>query len=224
MMRMTLGWTGLRTAVVALGLFAGASTGASADSILTYGTAGSIDTTAPADGVTGSNMISFVPISSATVDANSNISLGYFHVTGEAAGVSTVYDNTPFSITYSPASIDGNAVTGTATITGVLNGTVTGDNYSTVVATFNKLTSNSFQTQDGTNLVTTTLGIPQGSLYLVPSQTGDGNSTAEGLVSTTGSPNETPAPEPSTIALFLSTVGGLGLRKYVLSRRQQTES
>ena len=223
-MRMTQGWTGLRTAVVALGLFAGASTVASADSILTYGSAGSIDTTATVDGVTGSNMISFVPISSATVDANSNLSLGYFHVTGEAAGVSTVYDNTPFSITYSPASIDGNAVTGSATITGFLNGTVTGDNYSTVVATFNSISNNKFQTEDNGNLVTSTLTIPQGSLYLVPSQTGDGNSTVEGLVTTTGTPNEAAAPEPSTIALFLSTLGGLGLRKFVLSRRQRTES
>ena len=34
MMRMTQGWTGLRTAVIALGLFACASTGAKADSIL----------------------------------------------------------------------------------------------------------------------------------------------------------------------------------------------
>ena len=42
---------------------------------------------------------------------------------------------------------------------------------------------------------------------------------------TTGVPvNETPAPEPSTIALFLSTVGGLGLRKYVLARRQREPS
>ena len=84
-MRMTQGWTGLRTAVIALGLFACASTGANADSILSYGTAGSIDASSSSDGVTGANVISFVPITSASVDANSNISLGYFQVAGQAS-------------------------------------------------------------------------------------------------------------------------------------------
>jgi hypothetical protein len=224
MMRMTQGWTGLRTAVIALGLFACASTGAKADSILGYGTAGSIDASSSNDGVTGANVISFIPIKSAEVDASSNISLGYFQVAGQAAGQSTTYSNTPFSITYVPGTIDANAVSSTISITGVLNGTVTGDNYSTVVATFNPLTKGSFQAVDGSNMVTSTLSIPQGSQLLVPSLTGAGETTVEGLIKTTGVPiNETPAPEPSTIALFLSTVAGLGLRKYVLARRQPSQ-
>ena len=221
-MRMTQGWTGLRSAVIALGLFACAATGAKADSILGYGTAGSIDASSVGDGVTGANVISFIPIKSAQVDASSNISLGFFQVAAQAAGQSTTYDNTPFSITYVPASVDGNAVKSTISITGVLNGTVTGNNFSTVVATFNPLTHGSFQIADGTNMVTSTLSIPLGSQLLVPSLTGNGETTVEGLITTTGVPvNEHPAPEPSTIALFLSTVGGLGLRKYVLARRQQ---
>jgi hypothetical protein len=238
MMRMTQGWTGLRTAVIALGLFACALPGAQAssiltsksDSILTYDTAGAIGTSPSGDGITGSNMISFVPITSSTVDANSNISLGYFQVTGQAAGHSTTYANTPFTITYTPAGIDGNAVTGTAgansaTISGVLNGTVTGSDYSTVVATFKGVTNASVQTVDNGNLVTSVLSIPQGSQLLVPSTTFNGETTVEGLVTTSGVPvQETPAPEPSTIALFLSTVGGLGLRKYVLARRQRSEA
>jgi hypothetical protein len=178
------------------------------------------------DGVTGANVISFVPITSASVDANSNVSLGFFQVAAESGSASTTYNNTPFSITYVPGSIDGNAITGqAATITGVLNGTVTGSNFSTVVATFTSLTSPSSQVVDGGNLVTSTLSIPQGSLFLVPSLSNNGESTAEGSVVSSGVPvNETPAPEPSTIALFLSTVGGLGLRKYVLGRRQRNES
>jgi hypothetical protein len=232
MMRMTLGWTGLRTAVIALGLLACALPGANAgsiannaDSILMYDTAGSIDTSSSVDGVTGSNMISFVPITSASVNANSNFSLGYFQVTGQAAGQSTTYDNTPFSITYSPGSIDGNAVTGTAQINGVLNGTVTGGDYSTVVATFKSVSNSTFSTVDNGNLVTSVLSIPQGSQLLVPSTTFNGETTVEGLVTTSGLPiNEQAAPEPSTIALFLSTVCGLGLRKYVLARRQRCEA
>jgi hypothetical protein len=225
MMRMTQGWTGLRTAVFALGLLACAGTGAKADSILTYSTAGSIDASSSGDGVTGANVISFVPITTAAVDANSNISLGFFQVAGEAAGQSTTYTNTPFSITYVPGSIDGNPVSSTISITGTLNGTVTGNNFSTVVATFNPLTDGSFQVMDGSNLVTSTLAIPQGSQLLVPSLTGNGETTVEGLITTNGVPiNETPAPEPSTIALFLSTVGGLGLRKYVLARRKPSQA
>ena len=40
--------------------------------------------------------------------------------------------------------------------------------------------------------------------------------SAQGLVTLV----ESPVPEPSTIVLFLTTVGGLGLRRYVLSRRR----
>jgi hypothetical protein len=225
MMRMTQGWTGLRTAVIALGLFACASTGVNADSILGYGTAGSIDASSSNDGVTGANVISFIPIKSAQVDASSNISLGFFQVAGQAAGQSTTYTNTPFSITYVPASVDGTAVNSSISITGVLNGTVTGNNFSTVVAKFNPLTNGSFQIADGTNMVTSTLSIPLGSQLLVPSLTGNGETTVEGLITTSGVPiKEHAAPEPSTIALFLSTVGGLGLRKYVLARRQPSQA
>ena len=151
-------------------------------------------------------------------------------MTGQAAGQSTTYDNTPFSITYSPASINGNAVTGTAgtnsaTISGYLNGTVTGSDYSTVVATFTGVTNASVQTVDNDKLVTSVLSIPQGSQLLVPSTTFNGETTVEGLVTSTGLPiQEQAAPEPSTIALFLSTVCGLGLRKYVLARRQRCDA
>jgi len=69
------------------------------------------------------------------------------------------------------------------------------------------------------------LSIPQGSQLLVPSTTFNGETTVEGLVTTTGVPNSvTTAPEPSTIALFLSTVCGLGLRRFVLARRQRSEA
>ena len=52
-----------------------------------------------------------------------------------------------------------------------------------------------------------------------------GTTTLEGIITTSGTPNpEAPVPEPSTIALFLSTVGGLGLRKYVLARRQRGQA
>ena len=111
MMRMTQGWTGLRTAVIALGLFACASTGANADSISGVrhrridrchhasrrGYRRECDQLCP----------DHQPLQSMR---NSNISLGYFQVAAQAAGQSTTYTNTPFSITYVPGTVDGNAV------------------------------------------------------------------------------------------------------------------
>jgi hypothetical protein len=224
MMRMTQGWSGLRTAVIALGLFAGTTTGVkagaiTADPILGYNTSVSIDASAPAtDGVTGSNVISFIPISPSQIDSTSNIPLGYFQV-GGAVGQTTTYDNTKFSITFTPTSFDGTALNTTVTINGVLNGTVSGTNQSSVVATFTALTSGSFQVPNGTG----TLSIPDLTVPLVPSSAGNGVTTVEGTLTTT-THGEVPAPEPSTIALFLSTVGGLGLRRYVLARRQRSQA
>ena len=102
-MRMTQGWTGLRTAVIALGLFACASTGAKADSILGYGTAGSIDASSSTDGVTGANVISFVPITQRISRRQLEHLAGLFPGCrrGQPAQ-STTYNNTPFSITYVP--------------------------------------------------------------------------------------------------------------------------
>jgi hypothetical protein len=235
MMRMTQGWTGLRTAVVALGLVACAQTGVKADaissatnsSVLGYSTAGSIDTTTAADGVSGTNVISFVPITNSQVSATSNVPLGYFQVAAEPTGQSTTYTNTPFSINFIPATIAAETPTSSSpvTITGILNGTISGSNQSSVVATFNTFNGMStLETAGGT--YSSTLSIPQGSMLpLVPSSAGSGATTVEGIISTKLSPNnEVPAPEPSTIALFLSTVCGLGLRKYVLGRRQRSHA
>ena len=218
-MRMTQGWTGLRNAVIALGLFVSAQTGTKADSILGYSTAGAINASLPTDGVTGANVISFIPITSAQIDTSSNVPLGYFQVAAQAPGVSTTYDNTPFSITFVPGSLNGTALTnaGSVTIMGVLNGTETGSNQSNVIATFSTPSSGSFQL--GTT--SSNLSIPQAQLLLVPSSAGNGETTVAGII-TSADTNPVTTPEPSTIALFLSTIGGLGLRKFVQRRRQRS--
>ncbi len=57
---------------------------------------------------------------------------------------------------------------------------------------------------------------------LVPSSDNNGQTTLQALVTTvTNPPPIGSVPEPSTIALFLSMVGGLGLRRYVQNRRQR---
>jgi hypothetical protein len=224
-MHMTQGWTGLRTAVIALGIIAWTATGAKADALVSYSTAGSVDTSI---GVVGANVISFVPtpppggtLSSTTVDASSNLPLGTFEVAALPANTTTTYNNTPFSITFLPNNYNGIALTdpNPLTITGYLNGQIDGPYQSTVEATFNPITSGSFQLAGASS----TLNILDTQKLLVPSSAG-GSTTVEGVITTVGGQNEAPVPEPSTIALFLSTVGGLGLRRFVLNRRSRTQS
>ncbi len=220
-MRQTRGWNGLRTAVVALGLFAWTSSGAEASALVTYQTSGNVKFDS---GVTGDNVINFNSVSKVADAANpgtfiipgfispSSFSLGEFQVAPLDEGKITTYVNTPFSINYIP--IDEG--TGTAVseskptpITGVLNGEVTGADRSTVVATFNSATIPDFVTGLNTNK----LSINDTSLSLVPSTSNGGRTTAQAYLEST--PSATPIPEPTTIALFLTTLAGLGLRHRV---------
>jgi len=64
-MSLTKGLTRLRSAVLALGMVAGAGTSVEAAAILKYQTATAIDLSS---GITGANLISFTPASGAGVD------------------------------------------------------------------------------------------------------------------------------------------------------------
>src|SRR5262249_57083845 len=116
MMRMTRGWTGLRTAVIALGLLAGsaprAQAAATVPNLLDYSTAGAVNTT----GISGANVISFVPVSHAAIDPTSNIPLGSFQVAALPNGQTTSYTNAPFSITFLPSSFNNTPLTQPSTV------------------------------------------------------------------------------------------------------------
>jgi hypothetical protein len=221
-MRKTIGWTRLRNAVIALGLIAGSHDIANASpmstpaNLLSYNVAGAIGTT----GITGKNVVSFVPIVAATIDPTSNIPLGSFQVAPLPIGETTTYSNTPFSLTFVPTAFSGNSLNETPLqLTGTLNGTLSGPYQSSVQVAFNPIVQNGFSLTSGSS---STLGLlPNDEKLLVPSSAG-GNTTLEGQIVSSGLP--TPSPEPSTIALFLSMVGGLGLRKYVQGRRQQARA
>src|SRR5271157_2731636 len=106
MMHRIQGWTGLRAAVIALGLVAWTATGATAAPlVLSYTTSGQVDTKT---GVSGTNVISFEPLSSGnSVDLSTgqtNASLGNFVISPLAAGVTTAYKDTPIQISFLPAS------------------------------------------------------------------------------------------------------------------------
>jgi len=222
-MRMTQGWTRLRTAVIALGLIAWTTTGAKADAIsnlLDYSTAGSVDTSI---GVTGANVISYIPVTNAQIDPSSNLPLGSFQVAALPTGQSTTYNNTPFSITFAPSSYNNIALTDSTpvTVTGTLSGQITGSYKSSVNVAFNPIANGAFQLAGASSTLNM---LQKDQKLLVPASAG-GTTTLEGIIKTAGSGNpEAPVPEPSTIALFLSTVGGLGLRKYVLARRQRSQA
>ncbi len=211
------GWTGLRAAVIALGLVAWTATGATA-APLTYSTSGQVDTKT---GVTGTNVVSFVPLSTGnSVDLSTgqtNVGLGNFVISPLASGVTTTYANTPVQISFLPASYGSTSVGKDApvVISGMLNGVVNGASSSTVIATFNPVTVPSSMIGLGGN-GTAEFSLPTSTLLLAPSTSNMGTTSAQGLVTLA----ESPVPEPSTIALFLTTVGGLGLRRYVLSRRR----
>lgn len=213
------GWTGLRAAVIALGLVAWTATGATA-APLSYTTSGQVT---PTTGVTGTNVVSFVPLSSGnSVDLSTgqtNASLGNFIISPLAAGATTTYSNTPIQISFLPQSYGGTSISSDppVVVSGVLNGVVNGPSSSTVTATLNNPPSGMFSLGSGSG--TADFSLPTNTLLLAPSTSNNGTTTAQGLV-TSSAQGESPVPEPSTIALFLTTVGGLGLRRYVLSRRR----
>jgi hypothetical protein len=210
------GWTGLRTAVIALGVLAWTATGAEA-ATLKYQTSTSVDSS----GVTGPNAISFVPVTNRSIDLSAgaaNASLGKFVLAPLPSDQTATYNNTPFHITFLPQSLDSTAAnTGTPlTFSGYLNGKVSGDSLSTVTATFNQAPTTMYAIGNET----IHFKLPDSSLSLVPDQAGGETTAQTQILATSSGPSEAPVPEPSTIALFLTTVGGLGLRRHVLARRR----
>ena len=222
-MRMTRGWIGLRTSVIALGMVAVAvfasaparadatnSDGGAIQSLMQYSTAGAIGTT----GISGPNVISFNSIPNGVFTASSdpagtsNFSLGEFVVAPLPDGQSTVYNNTPFRITYLTDAVGGKTPIPNDTpiqLTGMLNGTVTGSSVSTVVATFNTVNS-SFRTGNMLNALTT-----DNARFLVPSTNNAGLSTSEAR--DVIQPSALATPEPTSVAVFLTAITGLGLRR-----------
>lgn len=216
-MRRTLGWTGLRTSVVAFGLVAAAAGITRADpmtsTLIAYDTVGSSIGTS---GVTTSGgattpALSFVPLTGGAFMSPSTLDLGMFQTAALAAGQSVTYSNTPFDIKFTVDGVNGQTgfmPNGTPVdLTGTLNGTISGPNQSSVMATFDAPASSAF----ATGLYANTLAITNNPVSVVPSTTNNGMTTVQAMLTTTITP-ATPAPEPSTVVLFAATIAGLGLR------------
>ena len=201
----------LRTSAFALACLALAGADVKAAALHTYSTSGTI----LSDGITGSGVISYDPVSTGSYLAPSAVGLGEFVVSTLPAGTSTTYNNTHFSLIYQPVTIDGVTFpvgASPVTLTGELNGTITG-NQSTVVATFDPIKSPVF-TANGTFL--STLSVTNNPLNLVPASAG-GSTTVQAQVSTSG---PVPAPEPTTMAILATALVGFGLRQKLRSARK----
>lgn len=220
-MRKTRGWTGLRAAAIALGTAALLTSQARADVIsspsMRYNTAGSIGTTGVSD---AGNVITYIPVTSGSFTSPSFLNLGFFQVAPLKDGQQTVYRDTPFSLTFLPSSVAGTELTSEVkpiTISGTLNGTIAGNTQSSVTARFDPIDSPSFKTPGYEH----TISITNTTLSLVPPLTGNGQTSIQANFTSVSNP-EKPVPEPTTVALFLTTIGGIGLRKRVLARREQS--
>ena len=201
-MRMVRRWSGVSKLALALSLTFLTGVNVSASTLVTYSTSGTVESS----GVVGSGVISFKSLTDASFNSPSFFSLGDFQVAALPTGEATTYTNTPFSITLIANQVDGAVPDPNGTpivISGVLNGTITGGNQSTVRALFNPIGEVPFQTGAFANVLT----LPVTDIFLVPSTTNNGVTTAEAHLRTL------PVPEPSTIALFLTTLAGLGLRR-----------
>ncbi len=171
------------------------------------------------------NAISFTPIAAGAFTTPSSLSLGQFQVGTLAAGKETDYTDTPFTITYSPLTIQGAPYPASGspiTLTGTLNGHVSGSQ-SSVRATFNAISTPTFTSSDSQYL--STLSLLNSPLDLVPATAG-GITTVQAAVSTTtpspaGDTTGVPrVPEPTTLAILATSIVGFGLRSRLRSARK----
>ena len=228
-MRKTINkWTGPKRLAAALGVLAlmagttqagGMATSTYADDVaavsvptnLVYSTSGVVGTT----GITGAGIINFVPVSNSSVQSSTSLSLGTFVVAPLPDGSTTTYNHTPFAISYATHSVNGTDISASQpllTLTGFLNGQVSGPTQSNVVATFDPIVNPELKLSKTLNGF---LSLPSPQRTLVPSSTFGGQSTAEGFVIVRAAP----IPEPSAIALLIIAGVGLGLRRKMKSAR-----
>jgi len=224
----TRGQTGLWSAAVAL-LFCAWVTGeVRADPILQnvgYSTSGTISS----NGVNGPSALSFQGVTHGAFDVPGTFSLGDFQVQNPSSSQVVTYANTPFNISFlSNRSVP-------IVLSGVLNGTVSGSDQSSLVATFQNIhydvpilntsavtaksiadPSSNFPVQANPSLGLQLNGLSQGLVFslvnptptLGPSSSNGGMTTAMGQIQLTGS-----VPEPAPIALFVAALTGLGLKR-----------
>lgn len=213
--------TATLTATLALALAHATAPGAEAASVQSYNywTDGSISNQA------GVAPIYFDGVSSGSLTVPGTFSLGTFDAAATLPPTATLtYNNTPFTIDlYVANGVGANNATNyyDYTISGVLNGSITGVGTSTMVATVTSITG-----EPGTPPFSAAITVaPQGiNAPYTPTST-DGYSTLYGEAIPPGGSTPpvlgqpSPAPEPSTIAVFGLALAGWACRTRSKARR-----
>jgi hypothetical protein len=201
-----------RTWILAILVSGWAASVAEADPIsqpISYGTFGSIG---------GVNDPSAGPITFTGAPFGSSrnfpgtFSLGQFTVPTLPTSASLTYNNTPFTINADIGAVPGGGGWPYTDVkfTGVLNGTVTGNNQSTLLASVTSIS------QFGPG----TLPFPITAITVAPQLlTAGGASTILTAQLTDALGQVITVPEPTTLALFMVAAGGLGLRRMRRTRR-----
>lgn len=135
------------------------------------------------------------------------ISMGSLNVPAVGGSSTETFTNTPFSIDVGfPTGPNGAHPWGHVAVTGLLNGTVTGNNYSDVMATFTSVA------QDGSVplpfLVSNFQAI--GPVHVVPESINGGATQLYAYIGPNLAGETLTVPEPSTFALFGVAIAGLG--------------
>jgi hypothetical protein len=180
-------------------------------------------------GMTGVQPIEFQGVyNGGTLTTPGSVTLGQFITNPLPATATLTYNDTPFTIDLnvkpmSPANfVPGNNFNTLGyeyVISGVLNGSITGNGISSMMATVTSITGNDFGLGTTPPFPISDLQViaPQG--IVAPNGSIDGVTTLTGQV-TVGDPGlPTPAPEPSTIAVF-----GLALAGWAYRRRSRARA
>lgn len=135
------------------------------------------------------------------------IGLGSLNVPALPGSTTQAFNNTPFSIDVGfPTGPNGQHPWGHLALTGKLNGTVTGNNYSDVMATFSSVQ------QDGPVPLPFTLSNfqPLGPVHVAPQSINGGSTGLFAYVGPDLAGQTLQVPEPSSLAVFGVALAGLG--------------
>jgi hypothetical protein len=135
------------------------------------------------------------------------IGLGSLNVPSLPGSSTEAFNNTPFTIDVGfPTGPNGQHPWGHVALTGTLTGTVTGNNFSDLIATFTSVS------QDGQVPLPFTLANfqPLGPVHVVPQSINGGSTELFAYIGPNLAGQVLTTPEPSTFALFGVALVGLG--------------